>query len=303
MKKNKKVWLLGLAFLMICGTLQAEALNPSVIPGNIRWMVHVDVEQFAGTNLRMLFEESKRDLWRSQIREIEETARIDFFKDMKSITLMGMGRDEEKTVVMFTGNLNMSYLLGILQKEVKPKEIGYGKYVIYHWKRNEYGVFMSENVFLMGRNSDSVKTVLDTMDGKANSLSESKWMETIRQFPSHAFITAVADDVSGLIDENPASLLLNKTDAACFMAAESKSIVTARLDLTAESDDAAVQMDKAIQGLVAIGMMQSGEKAALKNLIDGLKVNRDGRTIQLRLDQSSDDFINFILGKWDWFPY
>ena len=144
--------------MFFCCELMATNLQKSIIPAEASWVIHFDLEKFAATQIgNHLLNEQDALGFGKKNSQFKEKYKIDLLEDIDGITVFGFGKGEKNIVACLQGNLNQDYLLELLGAEESHKEIPHGKYTIHNWDRNEYGVFASENLALIGPNQDMIK--------------------------------------------------------------------------------------------------------------------------------------------------
>lgn len=166
MKKNI-IFVSILLFLLVFPLkVKADALQVSLAPEDAKWIIHIDIEKFASTQLKEVLFESSLPKFRKEIRKIEKIAQIDFFKDMSGVTILGMGDIDKEPVIAFSGNFDKDHLLSLLNLSESLQEIKHGSFTIYKWDSHEFGVFVNEHQLLFGENRAAIEKILDTIAGK-----------------------------------------------------------------------------------------------------------------------------------------
>jgi len=296
----KKSIILGIALLLIVGSslaLGAEALQKNMIPGKAKWFIHIDVQKLAQTKLKdVLLGTSGSDFSR-EISEIEETAQISFFEDISAVTAVGMGMEDEKIVIAFSGNLNKGYLLGLLMEEESHKEIEYGNFVVHNWDDDGYGAFINDSLVLISESKGALTRVLDTYSGKGKDISTSFMGSELDALSTDMILVLAADDISGLVGEEDdfPSAILKKTKTALLTLNEKNDRIKMKLSMDTDSPETAKNMEDMVAGLRAFLAM--GEVVDPEwDLIKSLKIGVNGTKVILQSEGSMDEFIKVILG-------
>lgn len=298
----KKMIVLTLALIFMAVYLlsfNAESLQTILVPETARWFVHVDVAKIAQSDLKNIFtDEYETDLEREMLG-IEKTAGIDFFEDITAVTAIGFGNDREEPVIAFSGNINKDHLLSLVEEE-EPEEIRYGQYVIYNWGGDDFGVFVTDRLVLISENREGIESVLDSYSGKVKNISSTSLTSRLNELSAEPFLLAVADDITGMVDEDDdfGSMLLKKTKQAYFAVSENKNRLNLKLSLEADSAETAKNMLEMANGLRAFLAMNE-EIDPEWEFLKALKIGSQGNTIYLESESSTEELLHVILGKKD----
>ena len=87
-------------------TATAGSLDLDAVSADATWLVHVDVERFVDSTLgRFVIENSEAlDIDVNELREMEEQLAINLWEDVMSVTLYGVGEDDDEGVVVAVTN-------------------------------------------------------------------------------------------------------------------------------------------------------------------------------------------------------
>jgi hypothetical protein len=298
----RKITIIFLAFWLAALTspsISGESLQTELIPTEARWLIHIDVEKFAKTELKQILEKnSENDLGR-EIMGIEKTTGIDFFSDISAVTLIGMNHENNEPVVAFSGNLDKTHLLGLLKEEESLNKFNYGNFLIYNWDDDEYGVFANDNLLIFSENRSGLEKVLDTLSGKGKNFSGTTLQRQFRALSPDTFLIAAAGNVSDLLEEDDddfGALILKKTESAFFSANEQNSKVKLQLSLQTDSPETATKMGSMVTGLKAFLSMNDKIDSEW-DIVKSLKVFAKDTTVVLESQGSVEELLNVFLGK------
>jgi hypothetical protein len=296
---KKRTILISFVFLMTILISQASAssFQTSIVPEKAKWFIHLDVEKFAKTQIKKELINKFNTDFEEEIEEIERVAHIDFFSDILSVTAIGLGEDEDDAVIAFSGNVNKEHLLSLLKEEGDSEEIRYGDFLIYCWDHDEYGVFVNDNLVLISEDQNAVEQVLDTLSGKAKSISSSSLGNQFASLSSAHFLVAVASDLSGMLeheDDFP-SVILKRSKEAVFTASEEGNKLRLRLSLQTDSPETASNLSDIITGIKSYLSME--EKIDPEwNLVKTLKMTVKGSLFLLESEATPEEFVKLFLG-------
>ena len=297
----RKIIILIVAILIIVVfslELKADSIQKSIIAADAKWVVHIDMKKFTSTKLYELFmnDESTVKI-RKKTDKFFKKLNFDPLKDIMGVTAYGAEKDEENTVVCFSGNIDKAHILGLFDEEADHQEISYGKYIIYRWGHDDFGVFVSDSLGLFSENEEAIKTALDVIDGKKENISSSPMMKYVKEIPSDAFLMAVVDDISSLAGKHDKAVMLKKAGMASFAIMEKKGDVALDLKFTTGSPEDAKNVEQMIKGLVAFGNLQLKEEKDVLELLERLRISIDGNKVQMGLTYPIDKLFNIISGR------
>ncbi len=270
--------------LLFCLSAGASSLQVSIVPSDALWMLHLDMEKYASSQLyKLLTDKGGAAGINNEAGKFFEKFKIEPFKDIKGITIYGRGKDEEDAVVAISGNFDKAYLLGLIKAEATQKELPYGKHTIYNWDNSEFGVFATDTLILLAEREQSLKSALDAMEGKIGNISSSPLMAQIKKESADAIVVGAAADISGILGEHEKSAILGKMRTAACSITEKGEVFSLKLDIGAESAQVAKELEQAIRGLIAIGNLQLAETTELKTLLQDINVALDGEKVRIVL--------------------
>lgn len=297
----KKVTIIFLTFFLVAlisPAIHGESLQTKLVPAEAQWIIHIDIEKFAQTELKKILEKNSENDFSREIMGIERTTGIDFFSDITAVTAIGMNHNNNEPVLAFSGKLNKEHLLGLLKEEESPDEINYGNFLIYSWD-NEYGVFASENLLIISENHRGLEKVLDTYSGKGKTFSGTPLQRQMRTLSPNTFLVATANNVSELVDEDNddfGAILLSKTESAFFSAQEQNSQVRLFLSLQTDSPETATNMESMVSGLKAFLAMNEQIDPEW-DIVKTLSVSKKDTAVELTAQGSVEELLHVFMGK------
>jgi hypothetical protein len=301
--KKKRVYLAVILIVAVVSSsgLFAAALDKSLIPADTKWVIHFDMELFNRTTLKEMMMQ-KLDIFklRKLEKKVYEKAKIELFKDVKSITAFSKKEREKDVVFCLKGNFDREYFVELMKKAHDYSESKYGNFTLHHFGHTA-GVFPGKNICLYSGREETVKEVLDVMQGKQKNITSSGLMTYLRMIPANAFLLAAANDVSALDGPRRAGVLLNKTGMASFMAQEKNKDLSMKVMLNTDSPETSEKVENVIRGLMAFADLQTHAKEehpALFKLIDAVKVTRKGNTVQLDFSYPSTALVEMLAQKY-----
>jgi hypothetical protein len=297
LKMKKLVLCLLILFLALSVTIPAKSLQPTALaPENARWLIYLDVKQFVSTQLFDLLMADKKDKITEFNDVMSKKFKIDLFKDVNGITILGMGKHKDHAVLCWDGKIDKEFILSLLKVEKDFKEIPYGKYTLYSWEGNHFGTFANDNLALVGEDEDAIKNVLDVISGKKKNMTASNLMTLWEGIPQDAFLKAAAHNIAELSEDREASAILKKAGMAFFMAMEKSETLKLKLKLTTDTPETANSINQIVQGFMALAKLKlnerekaSDEQMKFLELLNHLTIYVEKNVIQMEFTYPSKD--------------
>jgi hypothetical protein len=304
MKKAVIIMVTVILALFFSCELLATNMQKSIIPAEAVWVMHFDLEKFAATQIgnHLLNEQDALGLGHKNA-QFKKKYQIDLLEDIDGLTVFGLGTGEENIVACLHGNLNRDFLLELLGAEESHKEIPHGNFTIHNWDGDEYGVFASENLALMGPNQDAIKLTLDVIAGKKANISSSSMDAYIKEIPSNAFFAAMANDISSLAGSKSKVFIIKKTESAMFSLAEIKENFNMRLNFTVKTLEDAQNMENVLRGLISLANMQLEEMKAGLKVPEDIVIATKGKKVYVEMNYPSKALLDIALGKMKFSPF
>ncbi|MFC2160057.1 hypothetical protein ACFLRW_01055 [Acidobacteriota bacterium] len=299
MRKTITIFLaLFLTALAIPG-ISGESLQTKLIPAETKWLIHIDVEKFAQTELRQILEEKSKNDFGQEIMGIEKKTGIDFFRDISAVTVIGMNKKNKEPVVAVSGSLDKSHLLGLLKEEESANEFNYGNFLIYTWDDEGFGVFADDSLLIFSENRNGLEKVLDTFSGKGKNFSDTPLQKQLKSLSPNTFLIATADNISEMLgddDDDFGALILKKTESAFFSVDEQNRKVRVLMSLQTDSLETAANMKSMVTGLKAFLSMNDKIDPEW-DIVKSLTVSTKGSAVLVESQGSVEELLNIILGK------
>ncbi len=266
----------------------------SLVPEGARWIAHLDMEKFVATDLYGYLEKDGKLQIKS--RDLDRWLKMDLAKDIKGVTVFGLGTGDDQIVIAVSGKFDKAGILALVALDKEHQETPYGSYILYSSGSDEYGAFVNDDLLVFSEGRAAIEKVLDAAGGKAKSFAGTKLAASLKEVPAGAFLSGVFEDLSGLGKEINQSKLVERASGLFFMAQEKQSRLQLRLQMTADSPENAKNIADLVQGVMALGRMSGGEgdRAGIATLVDGMQVKLDGKTVRLEFDGASQDVAKLL---------
>ena len=294
--KKATVIIATLAAIALLGAVPVfpGTIPSSIVPETASWVVHLDMEKFVATGLYGYLEKDGK--FEIKSRDLDRWFKMDIPKDVKSITVFGLGPGDEQIVFAVAGKFDKAGIIAMVEADKDHQKTAYGAYTLYSSGSDEYGAFINDNLLVFSEGRAVIEKVLDTAGGKAKNFAATPLSASLKDVPAGAFLSGVLPDLSGLGKEFGQSKVLDKASGLFFLAQEKKESLLVRLQVTAESPESAKNMADVVQGLIAMGRLggNEGDMAKIASLLDGLQVKLEGKVLRLDFERPSKEIADLL---------
>lgn len=283
----KKIILFLTAFIlaMAVGLIAAPPVEDplpqlSAVPADAQWALYIDVQKLTSSAMfKALVGEQEMTKFQGKADEFLGKLKIDPKKDLRGVTVFGLGKKDEDAVVALSGKFDRAHLVGLIKAETTHKEIAYGKHTIYSWDNDEFGAFAADDLILLGENEKTIQSALDAMEGKKRDAAPPVLAGVIKDFPNAIMVFGV-NSVSGLLGEHDNPVILTKMKSAVGALGENGENLSLQVSIGAESAQVAKDVEQAIRGLIAIANLQLKEADA-QAFAQAIKIAVDGENVRI----------------------
>jgi hypothetical protein len=294
MKKALLLTAILLAALFWAAPAFPGTVPTSVVPEGARWIVHLDVERFVATKLfELLDKDGNIDI---KSRDAERWFKIDPRKDLGGVTVFGLGPEDSQIVFAVEGKFDKKAILAQVDRRAEYTETPYGRFTLYSIGKDGYGAFVTDGLIVFSEGRAAVERALDAAEGKAKTFAATDLSAALKEVPAGAFLSGVLPDLTGLGKEIGRSKVLEKASGLFFLAQEKSESLLVRLQVTAASPESAKDMADVVQGLVAMARLSEnrGDMAKAKALLEGIKVNLNGKVIKVDFERPSQEIADLL---------
>jgi len=274
------VFFLAVALGLIAApSVEESSPQLSAVPPDAQWALYIDVQKLTSSAMfKALVGEQEMAKFQGKADEFLGKLKIDPKKDLKGVTVFGLGKEDD-AVVALSGKFDRAHLLGLIKAETTHKEIAYGKHTIYRWDDDELGAFAADDLILLGENEQALKSALDALEGRKKDAAPPVLTRVLKDFPNAIMVFGV-NSISGLLGEHDKPVILTKMKSAGGALAESGENLSLQVTITAESAQVAKDVEQAIRGLIAMANLQLKEADA-QAFAQAIKIAVDGEYVRI----------------------
>ncbi len=282
---------------MISVGASAAPFPSRAIPSEARWWLHWDVEAWNRTVPGQTFlgllkqEEAERKL-----AAFKAVFGFDPRTDIAGITLCGAGRHG---AVILQGRFDRERILTLLKAADGYSETSTGNHVIYSWldekkkdkgngqRKRIYGAFHGVSTVILSEYESVVQMVLDTLDGRHPAVQLARTDEA-----------AVGGFLYGMATELPAETRPNAhlpgAQNVRLWVGEIGGQIRCHVSATMASEEKAAQLQKVLEGLRAMAMLNAEQDPRAARWAQSLVVETSGSRISAQLEVPSEDVAQAI---------
>ncbi len=300
------------AVLLGQGVLLAAPVEKGQVPAGVDWVAHIDFQDMLSCELgkQVLAHITKDADAVKKLDGFAGTFGFDLTRDLESITLYRQGPDDARGALILRARLDQEKLLALLAANEAYETAKYGEHTLHHWLDDQrkgkdddgirWGAFYGDDLVVICRDQEILKTALDVLDGKTDSLAGTS-QTLLPKFSRGSFLQVAAEGHSIPAKDEAHAAMLKKLASYSFEIGEAGGAVFVKTSLTAETAEAASQVQQMIQGLVAFAMISHGEAGAdgpvnfWEPLLDSIEVTASKTTVQVRMSASATDIMTLLL--------
>ena len=287
--------------LMFSGISFAAPVNQANVPIGAKWVMHVDLDSFGSSEMWSLISQEISPEDHKKLDALTNLIGSDPTKDIYGITLYGSDATEENAVVLINGKFNKEKLISLLVLNDSYSGTEYNGLKLHSWldekdNKTKVGAFVKDDLIVISQNKDQVKAFVDLKAGKGISLATQKDapLATLSKAPKDAIIVMAANDISELNRDKQHDVVLRNSKFMAVVAGEDNGDMYMSIELIAESNESATQIEKMLAGIKAIAEMQTSNNPELLAVINSINFTRNESQLVLSVQYPSVKLYNMM---------
>ena len=284
--------------VLSAGFASAGPLVPKDIGANAKWFGHVNVEAIRSMKLVQDMQAQCPAYQRCQAKMAELAKKLGMnpLEDILGATLYSDHYGSQVGVALvYVKKLDREKMLKLL-KERHPdsKSSQYGSRTLHTWTASHHGkkmdltgTFASDTLVVIGVDVQQVQAALDVLDGKKPSLAQNAPL--IAGIPQTALFSSRGIDVPEDYRKTTHCPVLHNCKAASAFWTEKAGQITGKYEFTTVSEETAKNFKAIVDGFVAMAQLRDSDLAAVKKVLDGLKVETKGASFTATFTTSTGD--------------
>ena len=284
--------LVGLA-LFLAVPAWPGTIPTSLVPEGARWIAHLDMEKFVATDLYGYLEKDGK--FQIKSRDLDRWLKMDVPKDIKGVTVFGLGPGDEQIVFAVSGKFDKAGILALVALERSTR------------RRPTAPIPSTRPGATSTARSSTTTSSSSPRAARRSRRSSTRPAARPRPSPDPARRLAQGR-ARGRLPQRRFGRPLRPGQGdrpvqarregrgLFFLAQEKDNLLQLRLQMTADSPENAKNIADLVQGVMALGRLGGGEgdMAGIATLVDGIQVKLDGKTVRLEFDGASQDIAKLL---------
>jgi hypothetical protein len=279
----------ALSFVLVC--IRAAYSAPpdfSQVPADAAWIVHWDLDALHKSTVYQKLSAAALARWKplaDRLATINRQLGLDLAKDLHGMTVFGPTLAEPKAMLLMRADWEPQTFRQRLALAPSHAVSNVGRYEIHRFVRKDEGHLRSiagtcwrPGTFLFGQTPDDVQNGLDILDGRRPNLAGRGSALVADVSLGTVLMARIVMSGEKLPVESP---LLKKTEQIDLACGENAGECFARARLLAKTAEAAEQVKKAADGILAIVKLNAAGDADAEQLLGRLSIRVDGRTVKV----------------------
>jgi hypothetical protein len=285
----------------IAGTVPREQIS-----ADAKWVVHLDVDALLGTQLGKFVGRELVDPKASKLSAgLKQQFDLDLdWRQIHSLTAYGTDFKEPAKangVVLVRSGLDVGGALAtVFEKlqangggaEVPLRKVQDQPFPIYSFQDSVFGAALGPDLFALAHSRAQLEKAQRILSGQAANLASTTSLPDRAGQPSGFLTVAIADTAAAGAGLPPQARLLKDALGAQLVAGEKSDKLFVNAALDAKDAAVAVQLQQALQGIVAFAQLSELENKELKQLAQAVKVSGNEKTVTLDVQVPVTDVID-----------
>ncbi len=297
----KKSLLLALGLALAGGlgwvaAARAEPLNFAQVPGDAKWLVHVDVDAArASTVVDKAWKkglELNKDA-QGHLDKLREKIGFDICKDLHGLTAYGKEPGKHTGVLIVNAKFDEKLLREKAEKAPDHKVTKFESYDLHSWTekhhgpaRTVWGTLYKPDLLLFASSEDELKGALAVLDGKSPGIDDEARLKGDIKPGTILLMRATG---LGKADLHVNCELAKYVEAARFSLGEDGGASFFTAKVVAKDAEVAENLKEVVDGAKALAVFHVGSDAKAKALIAALSVTTKGRALTIKWKAPADD--------------
>ncbi|MBN2374834.1 MAG: hypothetical protein JXD22_00430 [Sedimentisphaerales bacterium] len=302
---KKTIFLLLSAVLLLAASVRAEPLNPQLIPADAKWLVHVDFNKFAQSEIWALINQEISEKDRKKIDAVATLLGSDPTKDLFGVTLFGPDANEKNAVAIINGRFNREKLLSLLVLNDAYDESKYHGQTLYHWvdekdNKAKVGFFATETLIVISQTETPVQAMVDLLAGPADSQSSepTPLTSSLAKAPKDAIVVLAANGLSKFRRNDEQNVFLQNSKTIMLFAGETEGELFLTASLTTDSPETALQIEQAVNGMKAFIALENSENPKIISLLQAVTIKQNENLLFLTTKYPSAELFEILKEKY-----
>jgi hypothetical protein len=297
------------AILVMTPIAAGGPLNPSRLPAEAQWVVHVDVERGLATAVGGYIRTHQSEFRLEGLAEFRTRIGVDPLKDIRDITVFGTGPEPESAVALIhTSAATDAFIERARGEEKTFKQVPSGGFTLDSWVEHgvtRYGFVQplgeDERLILVSQDPARLAAAIQLVRVAPPAPPEHPLLSQVPGPGSVVFISARCDSLAAgsrtMFLQAARSLVVDAGEEAGEGRVGGQTSVYCRGRLTTASEQDAKDMLPLIQGSLAVARMAARQRPELTGLAEmcrSVSLGGEGATISGEIRYESGALIDML---------
>ena len=286
---NRMLCMAGAIVLAL--TLHSRAADANEFPAGTHWILTVDVKAAqAAPLLQSLVEKmdtNKIHEAKAKLAAAKAMFGIDLLKDIDHVIIAGNGDAQKGGVAYIYGVFDAQRLTTILGATKNYAMTNHGEIAVQSWvdekdNKQKYLAFARPGLAILSNTQSAITDVLDVLAGKQPSLASDSPLRNAFKRDARNLVSLNVYGLSSIVGSTPKAEAFKQTEALSLcVSTPDETSISACMSVTATSDETALQVQQALQGIQAIILLRAAEAPESAALASQAKITCQGRMVGL----------------------
>jgi len=301
-----------LASITLLATLAPAFAGPLVrseVSARANWVVHINHEMLVNSQTGQLIraELAKTGL-EQKLADFKNIFSFHPLDDIRDATLYGIDDDQDKAVVLIDGSFNADTLVSLVTMNPEYAQVKYGDLTVHSWVdenkkdpdklgKRMYGCIPKPGLVVMSSGLDAVKQAVDVLEGSAPNAGGGRFGQGSLD-ATGAFITVAVNTVGRVAGDQEKAAVLKNAEELGAAIGEDKGKFYINLSVKAATGEAALNIKKVADGMIAFLALAGGKEPALADLAKKLSLSSVDRTVTLYFEATPQEVVDSLKKQW-----
>lgn len=285
------------AWLVLAASVSATAapLDPSHVPGDAKWVIHVDFEALGDTAFAEKLRAERPELIQHASEWLRSRYGIDPRQDLKGWTLFSNTYAAHTGASVLLADYDARRVKAIIEEQPGVEKTTWQDHTIYTWRlddpkaqgRKLTGVLLDGGKAVFASSPELAKTAVNLLEGEGASLKDQKSPLTA-DVPKGAVIYGAAIDLGKIARRERAFPILQQHERITWATGERGDKAFETTVLEAKSAEVAQEMEKVLEGMVSLMRVWAGDHKNIRKLADEVEITRQGATVKAHWESDTE---------------
>lgn len=306
---------LAILSLSTASTASAAPLNPSHVPADAKWVIHVDLEALTGTALAEQVRQNRPEMVKLVRQWFQNRYGIDPREDLIGVTMFSNSYESHTGTMILKAGYDLEKVAAELKNNRSIQTESWENQTIYIITKPRFDargnrsnrpgeaapqqpgeqpqngadtshaksaiILLDDQTAVFASSADRAKAAVGLLQGDSPSL-EGKEAKLLKGMTEGAVIYGAAVDLKDIAQHEGIFPILRQHEHIYLSLGEKEGEVFRTMTLAAQSEEVAEQMTKALEGAVAFGKVWSAGSENMTRIANSVEITREGVVVHLQ---------------------